>query len=123
MALCLSIPRVDIGHQQLKKELEELQAHNKELQTSLESSQLESKHWKAQYQELKEEQEELRAHNMELQASLDSSELEVERWQARYHELKEQHQDTETSLTKARKQCEVRPGAGGPRDAGLSSLG
>uniref|UniRef100_G1PXV0 Coiled-coil domain containing 88B n=1 Tax=Myotis lucifugus TaxID=59463 RepID=G1PXV0_MYOLU len=93
LALCLSTPRANSLHQQLKREQEELQTHSKKLQTSLSDTQLQVNCWQAQCDWLRKEQEELQIYNNELQTSLNEMQLEKNRWQARYKGLKGQQEE------------------------------
>uniref|UniRef100_G1QFT5 Coiled-coil domain containing 88B n=1 Tax=Myotis lucifugus TaxID=59463 RepID=G1QFT5_MYOLU len=93
LALCLSTPRANSLHQQLKREQEELQTHTKKLQTSLSDTQLQVNCWQAQCNWLRKEQEELQIYNNELQTSLNEMQLEKNRWQARYKGLKGQQEE------------------------------
>uniref|UniRef100_G1PY25 Coiled-coil domain containing 88C n=1 Tax=Myotis lucifugus TaxID=59463 RepID=G1PY25_MYOLU len=93
LALCLSTPRANSLHQQLKREQEDLQMHSKKLQTSLSDTQLQVNCWQAQCDWLRKEQEELQSYNNELQTSLNEMQLEKNRWQARYKGLKGQQEE------------------------------
>ncbi|XP_070284430.1 protein Daple-like [Myotis yumanensis] len=80
----------------LRKEQEELQIYNNELQTSLHEMQLEKNRWQAQYKGLKGQQEELQMHSNKLQTSLNDTQLEVHYWQARYEGLKQEQEEMYT---------------------------
>ncbi|KAK1332813.1 hypothetical protein QTO34_006344 [Cnephaeus nilssonii] len=95
--------QLEVNHWQalyegLKEEQEELHANTKELQTSLENTQLELEvnRWQALYEGLKGEQEELQTHTKELQTSLESTQLEVNHLQAQCEGLKREQEELQT---------------------------